>query len=168
MPFHRRRWDTQPTDPCDVLLASDGRRAFSTGAVARAAALAGPEGTVGVVTIARIYGTQFGLPHPGLLPTKAELAERQAWVADAIGGLKRKGVRAADGQVAATRKTRKKLVAVARVRSVRAVVIDETTATGWRRRVEGDIGSELRRTLRGSGIEVEIIPPSPEEAPRRS
>ena len=39
---------------------------------------------VAVVTIAKIYGSSFGLPHPGLLPTKDEMAERQRWVEAAI------------------------------------------------------------------------------------
>src|SRR4029079_5894925 len=74
MPFRRRRWDEQPQAPCDVLLASDGRHDFSSRAVARAAALAGDGGHVAVVTIAKIYGSSYGLPNPGLLPTKRELA----------------------------------------------------------------------------------------------
>jgi ABC-type branched-subunit amino acid transport system ATPase component len=156
MPFRRRRWDEQPTAPCEVLLASDGRREFSKRAVAQAAALAN-EGSVGVVTISKIYGTQFGLPHPGLLPTKKELDERESWVKGAIQALERQGL-VADGQVAATRKVTKKLVAVARARRPRVIVIDETPYTGWRRFVEGDVGSELRKKLRKDGIEVEIIP----------
>lgn len=157
MPFHRKRWDPQPTDACDILLASDGRRDFSPRAVAHAAALARSGGSVGVVTIARIYGTQFGLPNPGLLPTKQELLERQRWVSAAISQLKRTGV-AADGQVAATRKPTKKLAGVARARSVRHIVIDANPDSGWRRFVEGDVGEELRKKLRDTGITIDVIP----------
>jgi hypothetical protein len=157
MPRRRRRgWDDQPTGECEVLLASDGRKEFSTRAVAQAAALSHST-PVTVVTIAKIHGTQFGFPHPGLLPTKQELAERSGWVEEAIRGLRQRGVQA-DGQVAATRKARKKLADVARVRGVRVVVIEETEATGLRRLVEGDLGRELRRTLRRDGIAVEIVP----------
>jgi hypothetical protein len=156
MRLRRRRWDEQPADACEVLLASDGRRDFTEGAVARAAALSG-SGHVAVVTIARIYGTQFGLPHPGLLPTKEEMKERQRWVHEAIASLRSAG-READGQVAATRKGTKKLAEIARIRGVRVVVIDETAQTGLRRFVEGDVGSELRRRLRRDGIEVEVVP----------
>jgi hypothetical protein len=159
MPFRRRRarWDEQPAERCAVLLASDGRQGFSTRAVARAAALAEGEGPVAVVAAARIYGTQFGIPHPGLLPTKQEMVERQAWVRGAIVSLKGRGIEA-DGQVAATRKPRKKLAEIARVRGVKVVVIDENPGTGLRRFVEGDVGSELRRKLRHDDIEIEIIP----------
>jgi hypothetical protein len=155
VPFHRSRFDRQPTDPSDVLLASDGRREFSKRAVAQAAALAG-SGRVSVVTIAKIYGSQFGIPHPGLLPNKQELDARQGWVERAIKDLRVRGVEA-DGQVAATRKARKKLAQIARVRGVRAIVIDETLATGLRRKIEGDMGEELRRNLRKDGIAVEIV-----------
>jgi len=153
VPFHRSRFDRQPTDPSEVLLASDGRQDFSKRAVARAAALAG-SGTVSVVTIAK---TQFGIPHPGLLPNKEELADRNRWVERAIKELRRRGVEA-DGQVAATRKARKKLAEIARVRGVSVIVIDEVTVTGLRRMIEGDLGRELQRKLSKDGVEVEIIP----------
>jgi len=157
VPFHRRRFDAQPGSRCGVLLASDGRQDFSSRAVARAAALAGSD-TIAVVTIAKIYGTSLGLPHPGLLPTKDELEERRGWVNGAIRTLVESGA-TADGQVAATRRAGKKLAAVARARGARVVVIDETTVKhGLRRIVEGDVGSELRRMLRNDGIDVEVVP----------
>jgi hypothetical protein len=153
----RRRWDAQPTGRSEVLLASDGRRDFSSKAVARAADLAEGGGSVAVVTIAKIYGSQFGLPHPGLLPTKQEMKERQDWLEEAIAALGRRGVEA-DGQIAATRKARKKLAEIAHMRGVHVVVIDENPGTGLRRLIEGDVGAELRRKLRKDGIEVEVIP----------
>ena len=157
MPFHRRRFDVQPTSPCEVMLASDGRQDYSERAVARAAALS-DSSPVAVVTIAKIYGSSFGLPHPGLLPTKDELDERRGWVESAIRKLATEGV-AGDGQVAATRRTSKTLAAVARSRGARVIVIDETPVPkGLRRLVEGDVGAELRRKLREDGIEVEVVP----------
>ena len=151
----RRNWDEQPTAHCDVLLASDGRGGFSEGAVAQAAALSGTT-PVAVVTLARIYGTRFGVPHPGLLPTKMELAERQEWVATAIRQLHKRGIDA-DGQVAATRKPARKLAEIVKTRGAQRVVIDETSSKGLRRFIEGDVGSELKRKLRKSGVEVHIV-----------
>lgn len=152
----RRKWDEQPTAPCAVLLAADGREDFSARSVALAAERAG-DGPVAVATIARIHGTQFGLPNPGLLPTKQELAERDSWVEAAIRALRRAGVEA-DGQIASTRKPTKTLARIARVRGVGCVVIDETRYTGWRRFVEGDVGAELAKRLRRDGIEVVVVP----------
>jgi hypothetical protein len=154
--FHRRRFDVQPTNPVEVLLASDGRQDYSRSAVERAAALS-QTGPVAVVTVAKIYGSSFGLPHPGLLPTKAELAERKGWVEGAVRTLQAGGA-AADGQVAATRRAAKKLAAVARARGARIVVIDETTVTNpLRRMIEGDVGAELQRKLRKDGVRVEVV-----------
>jgi len=143
-----------------VLLASDGRHDFSASAVARAAALAGKGGHVAVVTIAKIYGSSYGLPNPGLLPTKRELAERREWVNGAIRTIERSGA-VADGQIASTRRATKKLAAIARLRRPRVVVIDETPETGLRRLVEGDVGSELQKKLRQDGIDVEVVPAAP-------
>ena len=125
-----------------------------------------------MLTIAKIHGSSFGLPHPGLLPTKAEMKERIAWVDDAIASLKREGVEA-DGQVASTRRAAKTIAGVARVRGVDAVVMDETDATGWRRTVEGDIAIRVAKVLRSDEINVEIVPrkaerPGTRPAQRRS
>ena len=139
-----------------MLLASDGRQGFSKRAVADAAALS-PSGPIAVVTIARVYGTQYGLPNPGLLPTRREMKERLGWVATAVTALEKRGV-VVDGQVASTRKPARQIARIARLREARVVVIDETTATGLRRRVEGDLGHDIARRLRRDGIEVRVVP----------
>jgi hypothetical protein len=153
----RRRLDAQPVEPRTVLLATDGRQPLSPEAIERAAALA-PPGGVAVLAIAKIYGTQFGLPHPGLMPTRDEVDLRRGWIADAIRALERRGV-AADGQLAATRKPVKLIAKVALARSVEHVVVDGGTATGVRRMIEGETGVDVRRRLRGAA-EVVIVPPA--------
>jgi hypothetical protein len=155
--FRRRRLDPQPVEPRTVLLATDGRQPFSPEAIERAASLASPHG-VAVLAIAKIYGTQFGLPHPGLMPTKSEVDERRQWIADAIGALERRGVEA-DGQLAATRKAIKLIARVAVARSVQHVVVDGVATRGVRRMIEGDTGTDVRRRLRGAA-EVIVIPPA--------
>jgi hypothetical protein len=152
----RRKLDPQPASPRTVLLATDGRQPFSPGAIERAAALASPGG-VAVLAIAKIYGTQFGLPHPGLMPTKAEVDERRGWISAAIAALERKGVEA-DGQLAATRKPIKLIARVALARSAQHVVVDAGSATGVRRMIEGETGKDVQRRLRGAA-EVVIVPP---------
>ena len=155
-PRRKRRWDEQPTAPCEVLLASDGRTDFSARSIAEAIDLA-TSGPVAVVTIAKIHGTQFGLPNPGLLPTRSEMADRHGWVGNAVDRVIAAGI-PADGQIASTRKPTKLLTHIARARRPRLIVIDETYATGLRRMIEGDVGEELTKRLRGDGIEVRIIP----------
>jgi hypothetical protein len=153
----RRRLDQQPVEPRTVLLATDGREPLSPEAIERAAELASPDG-VAVLAVAKIYGTQFGLPHPGLMPTQAEVDLRRQWIADAITALERKGVEA-DGQLAATRKAIKLIARVAVARSVQHVVVDQSTQTGVRLMIEGDTGKDVRRRLRGAA-EVIVIPRS--------
>jgi hypothetical protein len=153
----RRRLDQQPVEPRTVLLAPEGREPLSPEAIARAAELASPDG-VAVLAIAKIYGTQFGLPHPGLMPTQAEVDLRRQWIADAIAALERRGVEA-DGQLAATRKAIKLIARVAVARSVQHVVVDQSTQTGVRLMIEGDTGKDVRRRLRGAA-EVIVIPRS--------
>jgi hypothetical protein len=138
------------------LLAADGRRDFSERAIAEAIALS-QSGPIAVVTIARIYGTQFGIPNPGLMPTKQEMKARHGWVGSAVDQIVAAGV-TADGQVSVTRKATKSLARVARARGAKMIVIDETPETGIRRFVEGDVGTELRKKLRKDGIEVHVIP----------
>ena len=162
IPGRRRRgWDEQPTAPAAVMLAADGRRRFSERAIAEAVALSA-SGPVAVVTIAKIHGTQFGLPNPGLMPTRQEMADRQQWVGRAVDAIA-KGGGEADGQVAVTRKAVKTLARIARARGVGTIVIDETPYTGVRRFVEGDVGHDLRRKLRHDGVDVVVIPYDPDD-----
>src|SRR5262245_14708349 len=92
-----------------VLLASEGRP-FSADAVRLAADLAHQHGgTVRVLTLARMWGTALGLPHPGLRPTRRELERHHDEVADAVEALARAGVDA-DGHIIATRKATRSIL----------------------------------------------------------
>jgi nucleotide-binding universal stress UspA family protein len=86
-----------------VLLATEGRE-FPAASVALAADLAGSGGTVHVFAITRVHGVAFGLPNPGLLPTKAEWDAQRTHVASAVKALRRRGL-TADGEVMGTRKS---------------------------------------------------------------
>ncbi len=68
------------------------------------ARLAGPRrAAVSVFSIARVHGTAFGFPSPGLLPTRREWQEQRDLVANAVKALKKRGFEA-DGEVVGTRK----------------------------------------------------------------
>jgi hypothetical protein len=82
MLFRRGKWDRPPTEPAGVLLASAGTP-FSGAAVRRAYELAAGQ-PVAVLTILKVYGSSFGLPNPGLLPTRREREEQYAIVRRAI------------------------------------------------------------------------------------
>ncbi len=144
MPLLRRRWDPQPAASAGVLLASSGAP-FSRAAVRRAYELAGGQ-PVAVLSILKVYGSTFGLPNPGLMPTRREREEQLKIVGKAITELERRGC-TADGQVAATRSAGRMIAKVARVRQVRYVVMDTQPTTGVRQLIEGSVTSTVRRRL---------------------
>jgi nucleotide-binding universal stress UspA family protein len=130
-------WRTPPESPAVnaftgkmILLASEGRpipRAAMEFA-ARMAEQAGAE--VHVLSIARIWGTSFGLPHPGLMPNKRELKEHHDCVADTVTWLKRRNI-AASGQVVGTRNAAKRILAEARQRRADAIVMAADPPQHW-------------------------------------
>jgi nucleotide-binding universal stress UspA family protein len=105
-----------------ILLASEGR-AISDAAIARVTELARtPGASVHVFSIARVHGVSFGLPNPGLLPTKAEWKEQREIVASAVKRLQRKGIEA-DGHVLGTRKSTKSICTEASKEGCDAIVM---------------------------------------------
>lgn len=150
----RRRWDTQPREPAAVLLASSGAP-ISRAAARRARDLAAGR-PVAVISILRVYGSAFGLPNPGLMPTRRERDEQVGIVDRAIRDLERLGC-PADGQVTATRSAGRAIAKAARARQVSYVVMDAVPATGLRRVFEGELTAVIRRRLRGAA-ELEIVP----------
>jgi len=157
MLFGRRHFDPQPTTPAAVLLASSGSP-FSRAAVRRAYELAAGE-PVAVLSILKVYGSQWGLPNPGLMPTRREQEEQLTVVRRAIDALEQRGC-TADGQVAATRSAGRMIAKVARARKVRYVVMDSPTATGVRKIIEGELTSIVRRRLR-DGAMLELVDGKP-------
>ena len=153
MPFGRRRWDPQPTSPAAVLLASSGSP-FTRAAMRRARELAAGQ-PVAVLSILKVYGSTFGLPNPGLLPSHREREEQLAIIRRAIDELEKRGC-TVDGQIAATRSAGRTIAKVARARQVRYVVMDSHPATGMRRVIEGELTNIVRRRL-GNAATLELV-----------
>jgi nucleotide-binding universal stress UspA family protein len=106
-------------------------------------------------SIARIWGTSFGLPNPGLLPNKREMRERHESVAGAITLLKRRNI-AASGQVTGTRNAAKRIVAEARHRGADAIVMAADPPQHWF--ISGMIWSqEPQRVRRLASIPVYLV-----------
>lgn len=130
-------WSTPPAPPAPdafagkfILLASEGRP-IPKAALELAGRLAERGGAeVRVLSTARIWGTSFGLPHPGLMPNKRELQEHHERVADAVAWLKRRGV-AASGQVYGTRNAAKRILAEARRHGADAIVMAADPQQHW-------------------------------------
>jgi hypothetical protein len=153
MLFGRRKWDRPPAEPAGVLLASSGAP-FSSAAIRRACQLAGGE-PVAVLSILKVYGSAFGLPNPGLMPTRREREEQYAIVRRAITAVERRGGQA-DGQITATRSAGRTIAKAARRRNVRYVVMDDHDTGGLRRITEGTVTATVRRML-GSQAELELV-----------
>ena len=122
-----RRSSGDPPDPGAlsvraVLLASEERE-IPMAAVDLAARIAEQSNApVHVFTIARVWGTSFGFPNPGLLPTKAEWEKQRKVVDKAVSRLRRKGIEA-DGRVIGTRAGAKRIVKEARRLGCDAIVM---------------------------------------------
>jgi hypothetical protein len=122
-----RRWPWSPLPeppdprtfaPSAIMLASEGRR-IAGSAVEFAAQMAlKAEAPVHVFFIARIWGSAFGMPHPGLMPTKREWQVQRDLAAEAVDRLKRRGVEAT-GQVVSSRNAGKRILAEAKRRRPR-------------------------------------------------
>jgi hypothetical protein len=142
--FGRKKFDAQPSEGSSVLIATAGEPVSP--AVVRRALELSDGAPVAVVTLARIYGSAFGLPNPGLMPSKRELADHKALIDKLIRRLERGGVEAW-GQIAATRRPVKTIVGVAKARGVRHVIVVSPQQAKWRQVVEGDLVRDVRRRL---------------------
>ncbi len=138
-----------------ILLASEGR-SFPAGAVDHVIALARRSGaSVHVLSIARVHGVSFGMPNPGLLPTKAEWKEQHDIVAQAVKRLRRTGI-TADGQVLGTRNPTKKICEAATKEGCDAIVM---AADPDRNRLIGDMiwSQEPQRVRRRAKVPVYLV-----------
>jgi nucleotide-binding universal stress UspA family protein len=153
-----------PRDPQDsdgarfgrMLLATEGRP-IPDAAVQRVIELADPHGaSVRVLSIARVHGTSFGMPTPGLLPSRDEWRQQQEIVTKAIKRLKRKGLEA-DGHVVGTRKSTKKILEEATLQECEAIVM---AADPDRSRLIADAmwSQEPQRVRRKAKVPVFLVP----------
>ena len=108
-----------------------------------------PAQPIAVISILRVYGSSFGLPNPGLMPTRRERDEQVGIVDRAIKDLEKHGLhgrrpghlhpqRGPDHRQGGPRP------------QVSYVVMDAVPATGIRRIIEGELTAVVRRRLRGT------------------
>jgi len=142
-----------PDPPERLLLASTGAP-FGRTIIAKTRGLAAPSAKITVLSIAKIWGTALGLPHPGLQPTKAEWEQQREIVDGAAEALRRHGFEVRV-RVVKTRRPAKMIARWAQELRMHAVVMPET-ATGSRARriVEGDLPRDIYRR---SGVPVFAI-----------
>ena len=138
-----------------ILLASEGRE-IPDAAIKRAIDLARQShASVHVFSIARVHGVAFGLPSPGLLPTKREWAEQRELVTKAVRRIERKGIDA-KGHVLGTRNATKKIIEEAKLNGCDAIVMG---ADPDRNRVVGNLlwSQEPQRVRRRAKIPVFLV-----------
>jgi nucleotide-binding universal stress UspA family protein len=138
-----------------ILLASEGR-AIPDSAIARVVELASKSGAnVHVFSVARVHGVAFGMPAPGLLPTKREWAEQKQIVEQAVKRLERKGLDAS-GHVLGTRKATSRILGEAAKEGCEAIVM---AADPDRNRIVGDMmwSQEPQRVRRRAKLPVFLV-----------
>jgi nucleotide-binding universal stress UspA family protein len=138
-----------------VLLATEGR-AIPAAAVERAAALARESGGgVHVFSVARVWGTSFGFPNPGLQPSRHEWKEQRTVVEDAVKALEKRGVDAT-ARVLGTRKATKRIVGEAERLGCTAIVM---AADPPRNRFVSDLmwSQEPYRVKRRAKVPVHLV-----------
>jgi hypothetical protein len=153
--LRKRPYDEQPTDPAHVLLATTVQT-FPGHALEIARSLAdGQPGGVAVLSIARIHGSAYGFPNPGLMPTKREIQTCRDAIAEALEVLHRDHL-PARGQIAMTRHELKQIASVARAHDVAQIVLVAPAKPRWRRFVEGDPLRTLNRRV-GEHVVVHLV-----------
>jgi nucleotide-binding universal stress UspA family protein len=133
-----------PNPPTRVLLASTGVP-FSHDAIERAMAVASwGHAKITVLSIARVHGTSFGFPNPGLQPNRLEIAEQHKIIEDAAAILRRKGfeVRVA---MSKSRNAPKMIARWGNAKNFHAIVVCDPARPAWRRKLEGDVAREIGR-----------------------
>ncbi len=147
--------DPDTLDVQAVLLASEDRD-ISEPAMRLAARIAERcDARVHVMVIARIWGTSFGFPNPGLMPNKREWEEQRKKAELAVRALKSWGLEA-DAHVIGTRNAAKKIVEEAQVHRCGAIVM---TADEPRGRLVGNMiwSQEPQRVRRRANIPVYLV-----------
>jgi nucleotide-binding universal stress UspA family protein len=155
-----RRAPGEPPDPDTlavraVLLASE-QREIPRAAIDLAARIAKRSGApVHVFTLARIWGTSFGFPNPGLMPSKREWDEARSVVDKAVRRLRKKGIDA-DGRVVGTRAGAKRIVREARRLGCDAIVMGADPQRSW---LVGDFmwSQEPYRVRRRADLPVYLV-----------
>jgi nucleotide-binding universal stress UspA family protein len=138
-----------------ILLATEGR-AIPPAAIDLAVRLAHERGAgVHVFAVVRVWGSSFGFPNPGLMPTKDEWSAQRGIVADAVEALGKRGVDAT-AQVLATRKATKRIVREAARVDCSAIVM---AADAPRNRLVADMmwSQEPYRVERRAKVPVHLV-----------
>lgn len=128
--FGRGQTEGDPQCVRNVLVASEGRR-FTSEVIDLAVRMVRPQGgRVQVLTVARLWGTGFGLPNPGLRPSRREMAEQEENIVWAISRLEDAGVMA-DGHIVTTRNPCRSILNEVKRKGCDAIVMGADARRNW-------------------------------------
>ena len=113
-----------------VLIASEGRSISDDVIDLAVDMLHVHGGHVTVMTVARLWGTSFGLPNPGLRPSKAEMDVQKEIMFSALNRLENAGI-TADGHIVTTRHPSKSIEKQVRQRGCDAVIMGADIRRSW-------------------------------------
>ena len=156
-----RRWGAAKAaphpivDPPKRVLLATPAIPITREVIDRAIRLATPEhAKITVVSVARVYGTSLGFPHPGLQPNRYELDKNRKIANDAADILRAKAfeVRVA---MSKSRNAPKMIARWAIAKGFHAIVVPDLERAGWRRALQGDITWEIHRRC---GVPVYAVP----------
>jgi nucleotide-binding universal stress UspA family protein len=156
---------TAPVPPAPILVASAGDPFPQAVLDAVVDAAGGQRPEVVVLSVARIWGTALGLPHPGLYPTRREMDDQWAVVDTAADALLAHGFPVRTAVVRARHPGR----AIARSADrlgVGLVVIADPGRSRWARIFRGNPPAEIARR---TGVAVQPVTVARKEpVPERS
>lgn len=108
--------------PRHIMIASEGR-SFSDEVIAMAVnMLPEKDGSIFVVTVARLWGTSWGLPNPGLRPSRREMQAQHDNLNSALDRLEKMGINA-KGHIVTTRHPTKSIGKLVRLKGCDTVVM---------------------------------------------
>lgn len=143
-----------PDPPGRVLLATAGVP-ITDEVLAKTIELATPEhAKITVVSIARVYGTSLGFPHPGLQPNRLEMEQHRKVLDDTSERLSAAGFEVRVS-MSKSRNAPKMIARWAIAKRFHAIVVPDPERPGWRRTIEGDLAREIHRRC---GVPVYAVP----------
>lgn len=163
--FRRKRQAGAELPASQLLIASEGR-AISNEVIDLAVDMLHVHGGhVTVLTVARLWGTSFGLPNPGLRPSKAEMDVQKENMISALARLEKAGIKA-DGHIVTTRHPFKSIRNQAKQRGCDAIIMGADPRRPWFIR-NLMWSQEPYRIRAGMKIPVHLVCPEPAQHTRK-
>jgi hypothetical protein len=127
-----------------------------------------PHAVVHVISIARIWGTSFGLPNPGLYPNRLEI-EEQRDIVDSASDAVRRGGFVVKSRILSARDPAKVIARYAESIGAKAIVVGDPAHAGkaWERAVKANPVRDLGRRTRIPIHSMSVDAPMPRGLPAR-